>query len=138
MGHRFELRHLRAFLALAEDLHFGRAAERLFVTQPALTQAIRQLEEALDLHLFIRTTRAVALSPEGVRLTEKYFSLGRAFRALTLLALAWILALVVGLLIAPGSWTTPLTLLGVLALGVLWYFVRVRNVPTGAEPLTPI
>jgi DNA-binding transcriptional LysR family regulator len=68
MGHRFELRHLRAFVALADDLHFGRAADRLFVTQPALTQAIHQLEEALGLRLFVRTTRAVALSPEGVRL----------------------------------------------------------------------
>lgn len=59
--------------------------------------------------------------------TGKYFSLGRAFRPLTVLALCWILALVIGLLIAPGSWITPLTLLGVLVLGFLWYLVRVRN-----------
>lgn len=68
MGHRFELRHLRAFAVLAEELHFGRAAERLFLTQPALTQTIRQLERTLGVDLFVRTTRAVALSPEGVRL----------------------------------------------------------------------
>jgi DNA-binding transcriptional LysR family regulator len=68
MGHRFELRHLRAFAVLAEELHFSRAAERLFLTQPALTQTIRQLERTLGVDLFVRTTRAVALSPEGVRL----------------------------------------------------------------------
>jgi amino acid transporter len=70
-------------------------------------------------------------------LAGKYFSLGRAFRPLTLLALVWILALVIGLLTAPGSWTTPLTLLGVVALGVLWYFVRVRKGAAEAEPSTP-
>ena len=67
-------------------------------------------------------------------LAGNYFSLGRGFRPLTILALVWILALVIGLLVAPGSWITPLTLLGVLALGFLWYFVRVRNVVDG-EPL---
>ena len=68
MTYRFELRHLRAFLALADELHFGRAAERLFMTQPALTQTIQQFEDALGLRLFVRSTRAVALSPEGLRL----------------------------------------------------------------------
>lgn len=63
-----ELRHLRAFAVLAEELHFGRAAECLFLTQPALTQTIRQLERALGVELFVRTTRAVALSPDGARL----------------------------------------------------------------------
>ncbi|WP_396911851.1 amino acid permease [Mycolicibacterium sp.] len=60
--------------------------------------------------------------------TGMYFSLGRAFRPLAVLALGWIFTLVIGLLIAPGSWITPLTLLGVVVLGFLWYFVRVRNV----------
>jgi amino acid transporter len=62
------------------------------------------------------------------QVTGAYFSLGRAFRPLTVLALGWILALVFGLLIAPGSWVTPLTLLGVLLIGVLWYLVRVRKI----------
>ena len=60
-------------------------------------------------------------------LTGKYFSLGRAFKPLTVLALAWNIALVIGLLVAPGSWITPLTLLGVLALGFVWYFLHVRK-----------
>lgn len=68
MGSQFELRHLRAFVALAEELHFGRAAERLFLTQPALTQTIRQFERELGAPLFVRTTRAVTLSPQGLRL----------------------------------------------------------------------
>jgi amino acid transporter len=66
-----------------------------------------------------------------------YFSLGRAFKPMTALALAWILALVIGLLVAPGSWITPLTLIGVLTIGVLWYFVRVRNVVPNAPTTYP-
>jgi hypothetical protein len=56
---------------------------------------------------------------------------------MTALALAWILTLVIGLLIAPGSWITPLTLIGVLAIGVLWYFARVRSVIPKAQPTYP-
>lgn len=60
-----ELRHFTAFITVAEELHFGRAAERLHVTQPALSQMIRSLEKQLGVPLFERTTRRVRLTPSG-------------------------------------------------------------------------
>jgi DNA-binding transcriptional LysR family regulator len=62
-----ELRHLRAFVAVATRLSFTRAAEHLFVTQPALTRTIKQLESLLDVTLLERDTRRVRLTQSGER-----------------------------------------------------------------------
>ncbi len=70
-----ELRHLRCFVALAEERHFGRAAARLAMTQPPLTTAIQQLEASVGARLFERNSRGVAITAAGAALLPRALSL---------------------------------------------------------------
>ncbi len=85
---RIELRQWRQFVVLAEELHFGRAAARLHMTQPPLTQAIAGLEAALGVVLFDRTRRSVQITSAGAALLPEVRELLARAQALPELARA--------------------------------------------------
>jgi len=84
-GNMIDVRAWRQFLAVAELLHFGRAAQRLHMTQPPLTMAIQQLERRLGQPLFVRNHRVVTLAPAGAALLQpvrQWLAQGEALTAL--------------------------------------------------------
>lgn len=71
MSNRIELRHLKYFMAVAEELHFRKAAERLFISQPGLSRQIKQMEDDLGFKLFERLNKKVYLTVAGAYLKKE-------------------------------------------------------------------
>lgn len=65
MDYQIELRHMRYFLAVADELHYRKAAEKLFISQPGLSRQIQQMEDILEVKLFDRANKKVSLTPAG-------------------------------------------------------------------------
>ena len=71
MNYQLEIRHLKYFLAVATSLHFRKAAEKLYISQPGLSRQIRQMEEDLNIKLFERNNRNVVLTQAGLYLKKE-------------------------------------------------------------------
>ena len=77
MSNQLEMRHIRYFLAVAEDLHFRNAAEKLYISQPGLSRQIKRMESDLGVKLFLRHNRKVELTSTGEYLKEEFSRLKR-------------------------------------------------------------
>jgi DNA-binding transcriptional LysR family regulator len=106
-----EIRLLRSFVTVAEELHFGRAAVRLHVAQPALSQQLRRLERQLGVELLTRTSRSVALTAAGAAFLEEarrtLAAADRAAEVARTVARGGRIALVVGFLAQGAGAETP-------------------------------